>query len=216
MHPQMLQRIQQLVVDGQNYARESRDDDYWVADVSSAQAWMASAANAVQQLAPVGSFYLAELDRLSKHADLANGIPRTVLQKMHGVLRSVTTEAETGLLDKIENQIFASAFDDFLDHATDYHKSGKVKEAAVLAAAVLEDALKRLASKHEIQAAGVSLDPLIDELVKAGVFTSVKAKRMKSFAGVRNSALHAEWDKLELRDVGATIDGVRELLDVYL
>jgi polyhydroxyalkanoate synthesis regulator phasin len=42
---------------------------------------------------------------------------------------------------------------------------------------------------------GKSLESLIDDLVKVGVFTDVKAKRVKSFARIRNHALHAEWDE---------------------
>ena len=57
---------------------------------------------------------------------------------------------------------------------------------------------------------------MVDQLTNAQVITTVKAKRIKSYAGVRNSALHAEWDKLDLKDVGHAIEGVRELLDDYL
>jgi uncharacterized protein YutE (UPF0331/DUF86 family) len=214
MQEQLLARIQELVAQGQTVSRD--DGDYWVNDVSGAQAWMASAANVIQQIAPVGSFYREEIGRLTTHPELKAGIPSTVLQKILGVLRSVQDEARGGLLAKIEYQIFATAFDDFLDHATEFHKSGKAREAAVLVSAVLEDTLKRVAVKNGLAPAGASLDPLIDELMKLGVFTPVKAKRMKSFAGVRNSALHAEWEKLDLKDIGNAIDGVRELLDDYL
>jgi uncharacterized protein YutE (UPF0331/DUF86 family) len=62
----------------------------------------------------------------------------------------------------------------------------------------------------------VSIEPLIDELVKAGVFTPVKAKRIKAYAGVRNHALHAEWDDFDSRDVGEMVQGIRELIDEFL
>ena len=91
-----------------------------------------------------------------------------------------------------------------------------ITESAILASAVLEDSLKRLAIKNGIAVEGVSLDPLIDELTKIGIFTPVKTKRMKAGAGVRNSALYAEWEKLDLKDVGTVIELVRELLDGYL
>ena len=62
----------------------------------------------------------------------------------------------------------------------------------------------------------MSLEPLIDELVKQNIFTPVKAKRVKSFAGVRNHASHAEWDDFDIRDVGELINGTRELIDTFL
>jgi uncharacterized protein YutE (UPF0331/DUF86 family) len=216
MQEQVLARIDELISQGQSLARRYSQEDYWVKEITPAQSWMASAANAILQIVPPGSFYRLEVDRLTTHEGLKTGIPTTVLEKVLGVLLSVRAEAQTGLLAKLEYQVFATAFDDFLDHASSFHKSGKAKEAAILVSAVLEDTLKRIATKNGISPEGLTLEPLIDEISKSGVFTTVKAKRMKSYAGVRNSALHAEWDKLDLKDIGNTIEGVRELLDDYL
>lgn len=216
MYQQLLERIDELKKEGNGIAYPSNDEDYWVLNVVKAQAWMASAANSVMQVAPFGSFFRAEMDRLTTDPELSNGIPLRVLQKVLGLLESVQVEARNGLLARLEYQVFATAFDDFLDHASSFHKSGKEKESAILVSVVLEDTLKRIATKNGIEPTGLSLEPLIDELVRKGVFTSVKAKRMKSYSGIRNSALHAEWDKFDLKDVGNVIEGVRELLEDYL
>ena len=216
MREHVLKRIEELIARGNVIVRSQSSDEYWMRDVVAAQSWMASAANAIQQVSPVGSFFRQELDRLMTNEQLKGGIPETVVAKVLGVLQSVHVEAQAGLLERLEDQVVASAFDDFLDHAHDYHKSGKLKEAAVLGSAVLEDTIKRIAAKNQLDPAGLSLDPLIDELAKRDVFSQVKAKRLKSFAGVRNHALHAEWEKLDLKEVGAQIAGVRELLDEHL
>ena len=216
MQEHVLKRIEELIVRGNVTIRSNPKGDYWMSDVVSVQSWMTSAANAIQQVAPVGSFFREELDRLMTNDQLKGGIPENVVAKVLGVLQSVQLEAQAGLLVKLEDQVVATAFDDFLDRASDYHKSGKLKEAAVLASAILEDTVKRIAVKNQLDPEGLSLDPLIDELAKRSVFSSVKTKRVKSFAGVRNHALHAEWDKLDLKDVGAQIAGVRELLDEHL
>jgi hypothetical protein len=63
---------------------------------------------------------------------------------------------------------------------------------------------------------GDSLELIIDNLTKANAWTSIKAKRIKAYAAIRNKALHAEWDEIELRDVGELIRGVRELLEYDL
>lgn len=216
MQEHVLKRIDELLNQGNAILGSYRDDDYWIKEISQAQAWITSAANAILQIAPPKSFYHAEMDRLATHENLKGGIPLTVFEKVVGVLRSVRDEANSGLLAKLEYQVFATAFDDFLDHAAAFHRSGKVKEAAILVSAVLEDTVKRIAQKNGVGSSGASLEPLIDQLVHAEVFTTVKAKRIKSYAGVRNSALHAEWDKLDLKDIGQAIEGVRELLDDYL
>ncbi len=216
MQEHVLKRIEELVASGTVTMRSQSKGEYWMRDIVAAQTWMASAANAIQQVAPVGSFFREELQRLMANDQLKGGIPGTVVEKLLGVLHSVHLEARAGLLMRLEDQVVATAFDDFLDHAAEYHKSGKLKEAAVLSSAVLEDTIKRIAIKNQVDPTSISLDPLIDELAKRSVFSPVKTKRIKSFVGVRNHALHAEWDKLDLRDVGAQIAGVRELLDEHL
>ncbi|UCV27295.1 hypothetical protein [Ferribacterium limneticum] len=216
MQTHVLKRIDELVTRGTATVRSQSHEDYWMRDVVASQSWFSSAANSIQQVAPTDSFYRAELDRLVSNENLKGGFPRATMEKMLGLLQSVQLEAQAGLLIKLEDQVVATAFDDFLDHAALYHKSGKTKEAAVLASAVLEDTVKRIAVKSNIAPSGLSLEPLIDELAKQSVFTAVKAKRLKSFSAVRNHALHAEWDKLDIKDVGAQISGLRELLDEHL
>jgi hypothetical protein len=56
----------------------------------------------------------------------------------------------------------------------------------------------------------------IDELTKRSVFTQVNAKSFKLYAAVRNHARHAEWEKLDTRDVGTQLSGLRELLAEHL
>lgn len=216
METKFLARLDELVAQGRILARSHGSDDYWVRDVPKVQAWLASAAHAILQVAPVSSFYCAEIDRLTNHEELKRGITVVILEKMLGLLESMCSEANAGMLAKLEYQIFATAFDDFLDHAGSFHKSGKLKEAAVLVSAVLEDVLKRIAAKNGIDAEGMSLEPLLNKFGAAQIFTEVKVKRIKSYVGVRNAAQHANWDDLDLKDVGQAIQGVRELVDDYL
>jgi uncharacterized protein YutE (UPF0331/DUF86 family) len=57
---------------------------------------------------------------------------------------------------------------------------------------------------------------LIDALRVAGVLSPVKANRCEAAAGLRNKALHAKWDKYDLKDVGSVIRTTRELIDDFL
>jgi hypothetical protein len=216
MQEHVLQRIDALIASGISVIGQHRKEDYWMRDVVAAQNWFSSAANTIQQIAPPGSFYAAELARIVCNEQLTSGFPHASMQKLLGLLQSVQQEAKSGLLVKLEDQVVATTFDDFIDHAVQYHKSGKVKESSVLASAVLEDTLKRIATKAGVSPKGFSLEPLIDELTKAGVFSAIKSKRIKSFSAVRNHALHAEWEQIDLKDVGALLSGLRELLTEHL
>lgn len=182
-------------------------------DVPPLQAWIASVANFFRLCATPDSYFLQECSRIVEEKSLSQGVPYHTAQKLLGLLESVAEEMKHGLMRKAEYVFVASTFDDFLEHAAEYHKSGKKIEAAVLASAVFEDAVRRLCGKMSIEQAGRALDNLIDDLTKTGAVTPVKAKRWKSYAGIRNSALHAQWDDFDIRDVGEMIKGTRDIIE---
>lgn len=215
-------RFVELVDRGRRLLRDlPRDNDgleYWCPtdDIPKYQAWMASTANLLSTVALPGSYFIEESRRLLSDRDLGTGIPTHVVQKLCALLLSAHEEWTAGLLKKIEYVVIAATFDDFLDHAAVYHKGNKKTEAAVLASAVLEDTMKKIAVTHSIETSGQSLEQLVDALVSASVFTLVQGKRVKTYSGVRNHALHAEWDRLEIRDVGELIKGTRTLIEDFL
>ena len=179
------------------------------------QSWIGSVANIIQLISTGNSFHLEELKRIITNIGM-QGISSEIYLRLYGLLESAKEEWDRGLLRKVEYIFVASTFDDFLDHAADYHKGNKKLESSVLASAVLEDTINRIATKNGITPSGMSLEPLIDELVKNNVFTAVKAKRIKGYTSVRNHALHAEWDSFDIRDVGEMINGIRELIEHYI
>lgn len=220
--PDLMQRIDDLLEIGSSLVASQGRNSYglevWVksAQIPDVQAWMTSVANLVVLTSPPGSYFRDELERITSNKNLGGGAPWALVQKMQGLLAALKDEAVHGLLRRLEDVVVATAFDDFLDHAEAFHKSNKAREAGVLAAIVLEDTIKRIAQKNGVSASGLTLEPLVDALAKVGVFTPVKAKRVKAYAGVRNPALHAEWDKFDIRDAGELISGTRELIENFL
>jgi uncharacterized protein YutE (UPF0331/DUF86 family) len=191
---------------------------YWVPKVKVPEfrAWLTSASNLIHFIVPPETTLANECDKIMSDDHLKQGVPSNVVVLMLGLLIGARDDWQCGFLDKMEYIVSGATFDDFLDHAEEYHKGNKKNESSVLASAVLEDTVKKIAQKNKLATENKTLDPLIDELVKANIFTPVKAKRVKSFAGVRNHALHAEWDKFDNSDVGAMIIGIRELIEELL
>ncbi len=221
--PDLLQRINALLQRGIELLSRRRNDGdygptYWVQSdlIPDVQAWITSSANLVSLTTAQSSYFREELERITSNKELTGGAPWALVQKMQGLLSAWKDEANHGLLRRLEDVVMATAFDEFLDHAEAFHRSNKAREAGVLAAIVLEDTIKRIASKNNVNSSGITLEPLVDALVKAGAFTPVKAKRVKAYAGVRNPALHAEWDKFDIRDAGELISGTRELIEHFL
>ena len=178
------------------------------------QAWVASVANLFRIIATPDTYFHQESERILQDADMRRGVPYHVVQKLLGLLDSVLEEIQNGLLKKAEYIFVASTFDDFLDHAEEYHKAGKKIESAVLSSAVFEDSVRKLSTKSGVKEASVALDALIDALVKLNVITPVKAKRIKGYSAIRNKALHAQWNDFDIRDVGEMIKGTREILEM--
>lgn len=194
------------------------DDGYWVPEhqIAAYMKWLSSALNLIEVLAPPGSHYARESTRIQEHEDFGTGVASQLFRQTLGLLQAAKEDFEKGLLSRVEYVVAGAAFDDFLDHAAAYHKGNMKNEAAVLAGAVLEDTVKKVAQQRGVPSAGLTLDPLIDALVKANVFTGIKAKRIKAYAGTRNAALHAEWAKFTIGDVGEAIAGTRELIAEFL
>jgi hypothetical protein len=60
------------------------------------------------------------------------------------------------------------------------------------------------------------LEEALNALKAAGVFSANETKKLKHFGGIRNSALHADWDAFDLGDVDNLISGVRDIIDAHL
>ena len=69
---------------------------------------------------------------------------------------------------------------------------------------------------HDVHEAKVPLDTVITTLDQKDVITSIVAKRCRRPAGVRNGALHAQWDTVTLDDVDTVLRPTRELLSSHL
>jgi predicted nucleic acid-binding protein len=136
---------------------------------------------------------------------------RIAFSRMQSLLVALETDCRRGLLTELEYIFSAESFDSFLEMAEEYRKASKKQESSILCAAVFEDSVRKLGKKHSIRERKV--DALLDQLVQANVITLVKAKRMKAATGVRNKAMHAEWDAFDLSDVEEAIRVTREILE---
>jgi uncharacterized protein YutE (UPF0331/DUF86 family) len=128
-----------------------------------------------------------------------------------GHIRQVSDALDRDLLIRLSDEITAADFSSFLDHARYYHQEGKKMESSVIAAAVYEDTIRRLAEKYGIDRTG-KVDSIISSLKRQGILSGVDAQKLRYYAGIRNSALHAAWEEFEIADVGDLIGGVETLI----
>lgn len=220
METELLERAKLLLERGKQHSMAiGRSDrfgtDYWYKSdqIPAVRSWFDSVFNLFRLITTPDMHYYEQVIEISKDPDLKHGAPFWAVQKLCGNLASIIEEIELGLLKKAEYIFTATAFDDFLDHAEHFHKAGKKIESSVLASIVFEDTLRKISEKHNQANSGESIETIIDNLTKENAWTSVKAKRIKAYAAVRNKALHANWEEFEHRDVGELIKGVRELIE---
>ena len=209
-------RFKELIANGRAYEDILRGEMYVKRDeTSKMQQFMLSVVNIIKQVTGESSHYYVECQRVMENPNYQGSMRAEMVRKMYGILSSAKAEWDSGFIKEISYIIAAETFDDFLDHAKSYHKAGKKVEAAVLASAVLEDTIKKICKKNNLPT-NLNLEPSVDELVKINILTSVKAKKVKYTASIRNKALHANWDEFDISDVGESIKCTEELIENYI
>lgn len=195
---------------------EFRKSSVFVApeSVSLCQILFSRSANLIENITSIDSFYYREAERIIMGSKRQGGIHRNEIQMLKGHLNALLQDIEDGLLTNIEYRISAKSFLDFFDHAKAYLKQNKKMEASVIASSVFEDTIRKIGRKNSLEFP--KLDRLIDELTKSEIITSTDMKKYKYFAGIRNEAMHANWDKFSLDDVKDLIIGVEISIEKYL
>jgi hypothetical protein len=152
----------------------------------------------------------------------------TATRTIQGVLNGLKDDYEAGMLDSLHEIIEANIVTDYMGQAEQLLGEGvpgnyDYVPAAVLAGAVLEDALRRLCQRqtppidtHKPDGSPKTLDPLITDLQKANVFNKAKADMLKSWAKTRNYAAHGEFTQFNRSEVEGMIAGVKNFIADYL
>jgi hypothetical protein len=145
-----------------------------------------------------------------------------------GILQSFKQSIEEGFLDDLFLRVESEIAADYMGQAErllQEGQSGKFDHvaAAVLSGAVLEKGLKTLCGQQQTpvsitdaKGAPKTLNPLIDDLKKAGAFSELKAKQLRTWADIRNKAAHGEFNAFTRTDVEEMIRGIQRFLAEYL
>jgi len=127
------------------------------------------------------------------------------------ILQAAKAEIEGGWLFTVEGQVSAQIFADFIALAKEALDDNK-DVAAVLACAALEDALKRVAIKENLDMDEKDMSEVINALKAKGVIKGAQAPIVQSYVKLRNKAFHAEWDKFDKESVSSVIGFTEQFL----
>jgi hypothetical protein len=131
-----------------------------------------------------------------------------------GALRTLKREIQAGLIGSLQQQFSGEVLTDFLQLSrAAFNESGDDAKnvAAVLAAALFEDTLRRLAKANGIPHIEKLQDVLI-ELKGNNVLQGAEVGIAQSYLNFRNSSLHAQWDKIDRPSVASVHGFVEGLL----
>lgn len=152
---------------------------------------------------------------MAHHSHRSGGIYQQDIAILVGHLKAIRDAVKAGELRRFEDQVAAGDLRQFLDYSKVFGNQGRKVESSVIASAVFEDAVRRIADSHGIDRT-TKLDVLISALQSARVISKLEAKKLRVYASIRNAALHASWDEFELSDVIDLIDGTDNLVNQHL
>jgi hypothetical protein len=138
----------------------------------------------------------------------------TRFNKCLGALRAARESYEQGYNFRLQSLVRADVLDDVLEQAEELLDKGYKDPACMLARVALEQALKDLCTRHQIQQA--KLDKMNADLAGAGVYNKTKQKDVTAWAGRGNDAAHGDFDNYSADDVRDMLDGVRRFIGDYL
>jgi hypothetical protein len=185
--------------------------------------WKTNSISLLHQVIPIGHPHRDTFDAYTKHVK-----ERAHLDWAISTLKGIRDDFEKGFLGDLSKAIEAEIAANYMGQAEELLKEGQRGKfdhvpAAVLAGAVLEKALRTLCERQEPKVSLVNskgepktLNPLIDDLKKAGAFAETKAKQLRAWAAIRNDAAHGQFDQFVRSDVEQLVHGVNNFLAEYL
>ena len=126
---------------------------------------------------------------------------RLFARNLNGFLRNLASDIRGGRIANIQSEARGEVLGDFLVLAREVLDAGQKDVASVLACAALEDTLKRCASDRGLDVQDKTMPSVVNALKTVGVIHGTQSALLSAFVKIRNSAFHARWDEIDVRDV---------------
>ena len=143
--------------------------------------------------------------------DVCRGF-ETEVRSLYSVFLSAKQDFEGGYAFDLEMTVSGEVFGDFVKLAKTALGEGHKDVAAVLAAASLEDVLKKYANLSGIDVADQDMSSVINALKSKGLVGGAQKSLLDAMPKLRNAALHAEWSKISEPEVSSLIGFVEQFL----
>jgi hypothetical protein len=169
----------------------------------------------ILRLAPPNSTY----HRQAKEVGEGRAHNDYKVEQLTAIAHALRADVEAGYVETIEQRARGEIFDDLLEMASAVSKTNPAG-AAILAGAVLEEHIRKMADAAGIRVAKASGDivkfeTLSQSLVEVGVISQPERKIIAGWYGQRTEATHGRFENVVNAEVPRMIDSVRRLLVEY-
>ncbi|MGH7249661.1 MAG: DUF4145 domain-containing protein [Minisyncoccia bacterium] len=188
----------QRVVNGSLYVEE----ESW-------GAWSASALNLIQMVFGSESAHYSQIKAIIE--DKSHRYYLHAIQAL-GVFQGAKADYEKGCYGSLERMVSGEVFGNFIGAAKQALGEGNKDVAAVLACAALEDALKRYANTNGLNADGKDMSEIVGALKSKGLVGGAQKSILETMPKTRNAAMHADWSKISIAEVGGVIGFTEQFL----
>lgn len=173
---------------------------------------------APDRLTPVGSSYRQRMTEALSRYDKWESASTLVL--VVAVLNALREDFAAGYATSVEELVHADVFGDFLEIADELLGKGYKDAAAVIGGSVLEEHLRKLASKSQLPTEDsngrpLKADTINADLAKASVYNKTEQKQVTAWLGLRNDAAHGHYDQYDQARVRLMLDGVTAFVVKY-
>jgi hypothetical protein len=134
------------------------------------------------------------------------------------VLRAAREYIEFGPVARVEELVAAEIFTDLVGMAARLLREGRLTPAVTVAAAVLEDVMRRSA-RHRKIAIRENVDSLIElnaKMVAGGGYPAAMGKKIEEWAALRLRAESAGLDDAARGEIDRMVKGVRDFVNDHL
>ncbi|HXA15669.1 MAG TPA: DUF4145 domain-containing protein [Thermoanaerobaculia bacterium] len=132
-----------------------------------------------------------------------------------GIFRAAKADYDGGYVFKLEARVSGEIFGDLVLLAKEALANQNIPAAAVLAAAALEDALKRYALLSGVDVSDKPMQQVVAALKSKGLVAGAQKTLLDTMPKIRDFAMHANWDKLTAADASSVIGFVEAFLIMH-
>jgi hypothetical protein len=133
-------------------------------------------------------------------------------EAVKSIFMAAKEDYEGGYLFDLEKSISGEILGDLISLAKLTLKDNNKDVAAVLASAALEDALKRYASKNDLDVNNKVMQDVVNALKSKGLVGGAQKGLLDTMPKIRDYSMHANWDKIKPEDVSSIIGFVEQFL----